>query len=550
MQLAENPFLVLGVTSRDGRQRIVEAAVEKSLDCDEDIVREASSLLTNPRRRLVAELAWLPGVGPTRIGSLLRTLGDEPENIKDQDGLPSLAKANLLADGLRRCVKQLSLEDVVGWIIALAEAYEESDAGQIARLLNEERKVAGFPEVQDEAEVKNGLVELRRYYCRAIKYALNRRSLPERVRAVTLVVEKTSDLGQKHSPVLVDDLVDLFEVTMQGFLERETNKVSELVESVQSAAATNGNEAEVSRLIGQLEKRVKNWDAAAQPMQVSARSRGLRHELSFEVAAELRDLGLELLNEHGMLEMSQRLTALQREVFAEVESLVEQSDEDASVLAGIASERARYLSAIRAEAESWRKEITFEADLGMLFSAPLRISPEGVQWKKNRLKLNEVTRVRWGGTKKYVNGFPQGVEYKIVVGNPSMLMDIHLSDQRIYGAFIERLWKAVGVRLLTELLEGVRSGRRISFGRARVFDHGVELERTRLFGANERIECRWNEIVIGNGAGTFYMAQAKDKRVNVELSYQDDDNVHVLEGALRLFWKTPSPRLSDLLEGE
>jgi len=549
MQLAENPFLILGVTTRDGRRRIVEAADEKSLDCDEDVIREASFLLTNPRRRLVAELAWLPGVGPKRTRSLLAKLRDEPDDIKNQDNLPLLARANLLADGLIRCVKQLSLDDIVTWIIDLAEVHEKLDAGEIARLVNEERKVAGFPEIPDDAEVKNGLLELRRYYCRAIKGALNRMQLPERVRAVTLVVERTSELGQKHSPVLVDDLIDMFEVTMYGFLERETKKVSELVEMIQSAAASHGNESEVSRLIDQLERRVKNWDVAAQPMQVSARSRGLRHELSFEVATELRSLGLDLFNEHGMLEMSQRLTALQREVFAEVDSLVEQSDDDASVLAGIAAERARYLSELKARAESWREEITYEAELGMLFSAPLRISPEGVQWKKKHLKLNEVTLVRWGGIKRYVNGTPQGVKYSIAVGSPSTVLNILLSDEWIYSEFIERLWKAVGVRLLTELLEHVRIGRRVSFGGAKVFDYGVELERVRLFGANERIECSWNEIVIGNRAGTFFIAKKNDKRFNVELSYLCDDNVHVLEGALRLFWKTPSRRLSDLLEG-
>lgn len=550
MQLAENPFLILGVSTRDRRQSVVAVAEEKSLDGDENIIREASSILINPRRRLSAELAWLPGVGPKRTWSLLEILRDAPRQIRKQDGLPPLARANLLADGLRRSAKQLPLDEVVSWIVDLAVVHEGLDSAATLSLINEERKVSGFPEIADETEVRNGLLERRRYYCRAIKYALNRLQLPARVRVVTLVVEGTSQLGETHSPILVDDVVDMFEVSMQGFLDKETKKVSDIIARVYSAAASEAGESEVAKLLSELDKRLRNWDAAAQPMQVSARSRGLRHALSYEVSEELRSLALVLFNEHGMLEMSQQLTALQREVFAEVDTLVEQSEEDASTLAEIASERQRYVEQIAAEAVSWGREITYEADLGMVFSAPLRISPQGIQWKKKQIELSDVTCLRWGGTRKSVNGIPQGVEYRIVIGGGSTLLDIRLKDQQIYGDFIERLWKAVGVRLLTELLKNTKSGRRVAFGRAMVSDYGVELERTKFFGSNERIECPWSDVVIGNGAGTFYMAQAKDKRVSAVLSYQDDDNVHVLENALRIFWKRPSARLSDLLDAD
>ena len=36
--------------------------------------------------------------------------------------------------------------------------------------------------------------------------------------------------------------------------------------------------------------------------------------------------------------------------------------------------------------------------------------------------------------------------------------------------------------------------------------------------------------------------------MGVELGYSEIDNLHILEAAIRAFWKRSSPRLSDLLE--
>ena len=88
----------------------------------------------------------------------------------------------------------------------------------------------------------------------------------------------------------------------------------------------------------ELEKAVKKWDQVAQPIQVSARSRGIRHDLSHEVAGKIRSLAVELCNKHGLLDISERLTALQQEVFAEVDRLVEQSEEDFTALSSLASD--------------------------------------------------------------------------------------------------------------------------------------------------------------------------------------------------------------------
>ena len=548
MELLNNPFSTLGATMRDDRRRLMDLAEEKNLVSDEEGVREATAVLTHPMRRLEAEVGWLPGLGPKRISEAISTLEREPAKIRALGSLPSLARANLLADGLIRVVEQFPQREVALWVVELADAHDEIDAEQTITALNEERSVARFPAISELQSVETELQRRRQYYKRAIKRALDKLLAPSLVEVVTIAVDEATDNGDRQAPILIDDLVDSFEVEAQGFLETETKNIAVLVQGVRSAVDRDEDQAHIESLVTQLEKVVKNWDRVAQPIQVSARSRGTSHSQSHEVAGEIRSLAVNLFNEHGLLDISKQLTALQQEVFAEVDRVVEQSEEDASTLDEIAEQRTQFLAEMKTRADSWKRAITYEADIGVVFKNKLRISPDGVQWKGSKIPLEEINRVRWGGTRHSVNGIPTGTAYNIFVGGQNGGTNIELRKQQIYSEFIDRLWKTAGVRLLTEMLEGLRAGKRYRFGTAVVTDHGVELERRKLFGANERVPCKWTDLVIGNGSGTFYIAKKDEKKVTVELPYQDMDNVHILEAAMRVFWKSASPRLSDLLD--
>ena len=548
MELLTNPFFTLGATMRDDKHRIMDLAEEKSLVCDEAAVRDARRVLTHPIQRLAAEIGWLPGLGPKRISKAISILERKPAKVRGLSNLPSLARANLLADGLIQFVEQLPKREVARWIVELADAHDDIEAGQTVALLNEERSVAGFPAISDLQIVDKELKDRRQYYKKAIKRALDQLPARSLVDVVTIALDEATDNGDSQAPILIDDLVDSFEVEAQGFLETETKNIAVLVQGVRRAAERDEGHKHIGRLVSQLEEVVKNWDRVAQPIQVSARHSGTSHGLSHEVAREIRSVAVDLFNEHGLLDISKRLTALQQEVFAEVDKVVEQSEEDAAALDEIAEQRSQLLAKMEARAESWKREITYEAHVGVMFKDKLRISPDGVQWKGSKIPLEEIKRVRWGGTRHSVNGIPTGTTYNIFVGGERGGTTIELRKQQIYSEFVDRLWKTAGVRLLTEMLEGLRAGKRYRFGTAIVTDYGVELQRRKLFSANKLVPYKWTDLVIGNGAGTFYIAKADEKKVTVELPYQEMDNVHILEAAMRVLWRSASPRLSDLLD--
>jgi hypothetical protein len=92
--LHKNPFWVLWVSTRDPNQRIVESADEKALVLNPDVCESARATLTNPRKRLTAEMSWLPGVSPTRAWQVATAFkGGFVDNMLAV-GLPPLEQAD------------------------------------------------------------------------------------------------------------------------------------------------------------------------------------------------------------------------------------------------------------------------------------------------------------------------------------------------------------------------------------------------------------------------------------------------------------------------
>ena len=546
MDLLQNPFYILNASPRDNRRRIMELADERSLLLDSSECMEARSELTNPRKRLSAEVAWLPGIGPKRAGEVLSLIESSPTDLLAVDNLSSIARANLLAAGLAH-LPDHNADDVAEWILEIAWAFEDLDPDELSVIINEERIVSGFPEVSDLSAVEAEIQERRRHYRQVIKSALDNLSPKELVEAVTVAVESATDDGEEHGPILIADLADSYEVEAQGFLDKEEGNIKALVAKLRAAVDAERSDSILAPMVNQLIQVVKNWDTVAQPIQVSTKSRGLDHDASHRVAGLVRGLAIHMFNEHGKLDFSQQLTNMLQEVFAEIGEVAERTAEDADALGEIAEQRVRLIADAKNKAEEWRREITYEADVGAIFKDKLRISPEGIEWKGRGWDLDSITRVRWGGTRHSVNGIPTGTTYSIIFGNSSNYVSIELKKEVTYSNFIDRLWKAVGVRLLTEYLEGLRDGKKYRFGSTVMSDHGMELERKKLFGSNERVFCRWGELVVWNGAGVFCIGKKEDKKLAAAFSYQEEDNIHVLEAAIRMFWKRGGDKLSSLL---
>lgn len=536
--LHQSAFSVLGVTTRDNRKRIVELAEEKSLELDHDVCQKARSDLTNPRTRLSVEIAWLPGVSPHKATQLIENLLNDPMAIREESGLPTLAHLNVLAAAFEAVDGKHDANDLAGFIMEVAYLAEELNPEEVLRDINEDRAVSGFPEVRALDQIEAELTERKRYYRGVIKDALDRLPPMTLIQVMTETVDGVTSGGDDHAPGLIDDLVDSYEVETQGILQKEAENVHKLINAARDHAGSG--EVAVKPYLDKLDAVARNWDKIAQPIQLSSKARGINHDASRNLAYEIRSLAIDLFNKHDMFAHSQRLTDLIQELFSEVPEISDQAEEDADALSDIFQQRKQAV----ARQDEWAREITYRAEIGMIFKDSLSISPKGVSWKEQNFPLDSITRVRWGGVNTQY-----GTTYTIAFGNRSSEAVVELKKQEVYTTFIDKLWRAVCIRLLTEMLEALKAGRDVHFGDALLHDDGITLVRRKFLGSNEKVRCSWGQVHVWSADGSFCIGAKDDKKANAGISYMYGANTHILEQAIRMAFKKPGlRRLSDLLQ--
>lgn len=125
MDLLKNPFHILGATTRDDKIKIMDLAEECRLLSDTNDCMDAQSTLIRPQNRIAAEIAWLPGVNPDHIDSLLKQLDSPHQNLLHIADLPPLASANVRTAGFSR-LSNIESANLMEWILAIAHDYERT----------------------------------------------------------------------------------------------------------------------------------------------------------------------------------------------------------------------------------------------------------------------------------------------------------------------------------------------------------------------------------------------------------------------------------------
>lgn len=370
MSLTSNPFHILGAKMTDDRRRIIALAKEKGFGGDEEAVREAQSILLTPRKRLAAEIAWLPGVEPERIGGLLVTTEASWRATASWGNTPSLARANLLAHmghlavldtgtRARRTAGNRSYVDddaLAWWVSSLVIAQRKVQADEVTALVNDARVAAGLPRAS-KRDVTEELRDRANGYLDTIGRCLDTLETQRMAVVVTSVVNTATRKGTIHASALVDTLIDsYYDRRVSGTMDERRKGIANLAERVRGrsarisailgeidhvarGSAIVGEIKRVSAIVGEIERALRAWDVLAQPIQVSLASRGMSHPPSDEIMRDTRNLAVFLINKHGVvfLEVAQSLTETLRKVFAEMEPITELLDKDAATLDGIAA---------------------------------------------------------------------------------------------------------------------------------------------------------------------------------------------------------------------
>jgi hypothetical protein len=309
----------------------MELAEERGLLSDADECRAARDTLINPRKRISAEVAWLPGVDPEISAEVLRYLDAPNQNLLNITRVTHIARANLLITGVSR-LPNLPSSSIVEWILAIAHTSEAINSETVCAILNEDRRASGFPEITYLSAIDDEIRAQKSYYRQTLTSVLESLSVTERARVLTQILESSTGVGKPQCPILIEDLILSYERGVQDSLEQKQRIIEAQDEKLRAMTDAENPDTTLSQIVDQLLESVKEWDTIAQPIQLSKRSRGERHNASFEIAWRVRELAIHLFNEYGKLDFSQQITNMLKEVFAEVIEVDERLTEDLKAL--------------------------------------------------------------------------------------------------------------------------------------------------------------------------------------------------------------------------
>jgi hypothetical protein len=545
MDISENPFYRIKARAHHNRAKLMELADAQELAGDPDDVSRALSCLINPRKRIAAEVAWFPGVSPTQVDVLLSMLKTPPILLSSAKNLPhpGIARANLLSAGLKR----LDMEDrtpssVAVWIMEISTSFECAEPDMLVLMINDDRVVSGFPEITDISAVRGELNERRRYFRSVIMSALGAMRESDRLEAIMKVVRSSTGDGTKLAPAVVFDMVDLYEVESKAPLARQEQKLQFLIARVRDAAEHNQSDADIANLMGGLMTDFRVWRHVVEPPHICARVRGLKstRDAMLGAAAELESMLLSM----GRLNLAETFSESLKKVFADDWELSYEPEKNQTT-GGVSSETA---GETPEKSSNYAGELILETDVEIISREKLRISSEFIEWHGRRWNVDSITRMRWGRIPDEGQDAYSVISHRVFWGDEVGWASMDFVNGRLYEKIVRGLWKAVGLKLLRRILAGLRDGNSCRFGAVTANDRGIELERHD--GAEGgRVFCAWTDIVIMDKAGAFCIGKSGDSRLWVDFRYLEEDNINLLENAVRIRKKHGTPRLSGLLQG-
>ena len=378
MDLLQNPFHILRATTTDDRHRIMELAQEASLLSDTNECKQAREILIHPSKRIAAEISWLPGVTTDKARQIVILLEALPQNQSDIDKtiskslatalssipytisntafdevfelllpgnakLNPLSQANLMAARIFHLEYQKS-EVVLQCILKLSDTFDRIHAEDVHQTLNNDRRQAGFPQINDidtvEAEIRNR----RTHYKNVIAFALKNMSPQQIVSIVKCTVETTQRSDQKNTPLLIGDVIEDYEIAAQAVLKNTVEIFfktldKEIRASVEQQTQKDQDPPEIEIKIVKLIAALKEWHFYTHPINVMKEKRGETHELSQRLAQRIRHLAIHLFNEYDKLDISKQILNALHQVFIEIPNIVDNITADLHILNKIQEQR-------------------------------------------------------------------------------------------------------------------------------------------------------------------------------------------------------------------
>ena len=328
--LTDNPFFILGVTPRDGKDVIAEVFEERTADgyYEESVLMQTQKNLLTSKARLDAEIGWFPELAPKRAWEMVDILknmmgpksADKEKNQKRLleivTDLSGVSQANVAA---YICAMQTSN---FAALKILVQAQKDISVEPLKNAINANRQIAGFPEISNNL-VEDALKALKDSYAKSALHQITAFEHPGN--GMTQLVKEYSS-GEINEKRFLEIIAERYDAWVIPKLRDFEDKIDHLITKAQKSK--KGYKKIVEDIIVLL----REWDEYAQPSQLIFHAKGLDEPRSRKVFDKVRELVLWLANEQQEHPLSLALSKASKEIFSELPSIFNSLNEDIGTL--------------------------------------------------------------------------------------------------------------------------------------------------------------------------------------------------------------------------
>lgn len=291
MGLFDNPFYILGASPRDTRRVLVEKTEARLLVMEESVVREAYHALTDPVKRLVAELEWFPEFEDDRIAEFL---AHAPNSMTSVDSvlytdLPIHTTAPLLLF-LEWTYQNTSADPqmFVDIVLRLGSGYCGINRTALIDTINAHRREAGFGLISSVQEIDNAFQTIRF----AIKTELARHakslSWNQHIEAVRQLAERyDSSDPYAGGSIVIRDVIDSYALTIDTYMRAQSDHIMDRIRLCLLPSLTK------DRVFPELKgifQDLAQWNYVVHPLQLRENHQGRTHHETEHIVFEARNL--------------------------------------------------------------------------------------------------------------------------------------------------------------------------------------------------------------------------------------------------------------------
>lgn len=564
MGLKNNPFYILGVSSNDNKRKIMDAAEEKLLLMDENVVEDAKNALLDNSKRLEAELAWFPCIDSEDNDSIIAAIDNNFVNSNIGDWICGYDEVNFELEVIRhRTFDKLKNPSAFGMAVSklakMFEGYAEWGSDSFSSLYDSivyNRQTAGFPEITKE-ELLTHLDDRRIKIVSELKAIIDELPWDYITSSMTFLAHTATSNAQFRASLFVESMIDSYDVEIQSFISQQSEKIYSIFDLILGDDANKQTvKKNLSTWITKIIDCTVLWSRVVKPIQIISLSKGYEHNVSHQILSGIRGVCLTINNDFDMpklaLDLIVKLNA--NGVFEYIPSFNKMVDDDTNALRKIIREQEEYKRRqIEEEKEynEWASSIFYETEMGLIFKDKLKISAQGIEWNGCITPLYEIKGISWGAIRKSVNGIPTGTDYHIAFQTANGKTEISPNKQN-YGEITERLWRALAVPIFTGMLKRLQNSETITVGQIKIKDDGAYLIKSGWFSSEEKFFSWRDPLTIYSEDGSCVLA-LRDGKYKASASYIYDMNTHIIEFMIRQFFKNfnaGNPRLSSLLHGK